>query len=139
MQAEERATNLKKAPLVLLLNAIFGSMVGMALLFVFAILVWNEWLGEGMLKLLPFAAAFLASLICGFLSGKALGKGLLTGMLQGLFLFALLYLLGLLIFIRIAPQEINPALFLSCLSGSIIGGVLSAGRRKSPVRYRHRK
>lgn len=139
MQAEERTVNLKKAPLILLLNAIFGSMVGLAFVFLFSVVVWKEWLGEGMLAVLPFFAAFFAAVISGFLSGKELGKGLLTGILQGIVLFALLYLLGFFIFVRIVPQGVNPYLFLSCLLGSLIGGILSASRRKSPVRYRRRK
>lgn len=136
MRTEDRAVNPMKALLALLVNGMFGIFVGLGLLLVCAVLVWCEWVGESMLTVFPYVCAFFGSLVSAFSSGKMLGRGFLIGLLQTIIQFTLMYLLGLLVFVRLVPSHLSLYPFLSCLIGGTAGGMLSAARIRKYKRIR---
>lgn len=135
MHAEEKRLDFKKTLIVLGIDSILGILIGMLLLVIFAGFIWNGGLSETLIGVLPSVAAFFSALISGFISGKTLGKGLLIGLLQSLILILGLYMLGVAVFVRVAPQGFDLAILLACLVGGAFGGILSA-IRKNPMRTR---
>ena len=129
-QSDDNAHNVQKMPLVLIVYTILGTLIGLILLFVCSVLVARELLPERMVSAIPGICAFLGALCSGFFSARVLGRALLTGLVQGLVSFAVLYVMGLLVFMRIVPEAVNPIVFLACMAGGVLGGIFSAGRRR---------
>lgn len=131
---EETGNSMAKMPLSFLIYGMIGILIGIVLLFLFSLLVAKEILPESMMKILPAVAALIGAFISGLSAARAMGKALLTGLIQAVVNFALLYLTGLLVFMRIKPETVNLYVFLACLAGAVLGGLFAAGKKKGKRR-----
>ena len=109
-----------------LICAVMSTLLVLLFMFLFSILISKEIISADILEFLGIFGIFIASLLTGFILSKSQGKALLTSSVQGVCNFVLCYLMGLLIFMRIIPGNINWYYFIACMAGAVIGGVLSA-------------
>ena len=114
-------------------NVILFAICGMftallALLFAFAISVSvaNEVLPEEFLGFAGLFGVAIASFATGFISAKVCGRALLTSLIQGIISSCVLYFAGLIVFMRILPQDIDTGIVLSCIVGAVLGGFFAA-------------
>ncbi|MBE6915197.1 MAG: TIGR04086 family membrane protein [Ruminococcaceae bacterium] len=129
MRAEETGWDFKKALIVLGIDAVFGILIGLVFLVLSSVLIANGELSEAFIGVFPMISVLLGTMISGFISGKTLGKGLLIGLLQSFVTALGLYMLGVAVFVRVAPQGFDVLILLGCLAGGVLGGILSAIRR----------
>ena len=114
---------------VLITHLIYGvlsTLLVLLFMLLFSILITKETLPAETLSYVGIIGVFLASLLPCFFLVRMQGKALLTSLIQGVFNFVLYYIMGLVIFMRIVPGNINWYYFIACMVGAVAGGVLSA-------------
>lgn len=122
---------------VILIYGIVYSLLSIVFMLLFAALISKEVIPEAAFGFVGVFCIFLSSLITGYLSVKSLGRALLTALLQAVFNFIFSYLMGMLIFVRIIPQDINLYYFIACMAGAVFGGILAAAikPRRRKIKY----
>ncbi|MEG2570858.1 MAG: hypothetical protein RSA70_05425 [Clostridia bacterium] len=126
-KTRDTACAAKKPAITFVYNGILGAIVNVLLLILFAFLIAKEVLPEGAMDVIPASAAFIAALIAAFKSSKALGRTMLTSLIQGAVNIAIFYIGGLAVFMRVVPASMNLYVFLGCVAGAVLGGLLAAG------------
>lgn len=110
---------------------IVGMTVFLCLSFLFSLLIAGGKIPENAAGALSCASVVVGVGISSAFSVRRFGRGLFSALLQGLLSFAVIYLIGALLFSRFVPETISPSVLLSCLGGSVIGAVFSAfGKQK---------
>lgn len=122
---EETPNKFSKIPILFLIYGIIGVLIGVVLLLPVSFLSANELLPDGVVSSFPAIAVFIGAVVSGFLSARAMGKALLTGLIQATVNFLILYLLGVLVFMRIKPTGFYLYVFLACVLGAVIGGLIT--------------
>lgn len=109
----------------LLIYSILGLSVSILLSLIGAVLVNAEKLSPSLIPILAYIFIFLGVFIAGFLSARKFGKALIYSLVQCAVCFLIVYILGAVLFGRIVPNDNIWQVFVSCLGGSLLGGVVS--------------
>ena len=109
-----------------LIYGVLSAFLVLLLVLLFSILISKEILPEDNFEPLGVLCVFLSSIVSCFLLARTQGKVLLTATIQGIFNFALYYITGMLIFVRVVPGNISLYYFIACMVGAVVGGILSA-------------
>ena len=126
MKNDEKKHNILGVFIGNVICAVMSTLLVLLFMLLFSILISKEILSADMLEFLGIFGIFIASLLTGFVLSRSRGRALLTSIVQGVCNFFLYYLMGLLVFMRIIPGNINWYYFIACMAGAVIGGVLSA-------------
>lgn len=131
MQKREEIPNVfSKIPILFLLYGIIGVLIGAASLLPVSFLSARELMPDGVISSFPAVAVFIGAVVSGYFSARSMGKILITGLMQSLVNFSILYLLGVLVFMRIKPTGFYLYVFLACVLGSVIGALITLIRVK---------
>ncbi len=126
MQKHEEVSNkFSKIPILFFIYGIIGVLIGIVLLLPVSFLSANELLPDGVVSSFPAVAVFIGAVVSGYFSARSMGKALLTGLIQSIVNFLILYLLGVLVFMRIKPTGLYLYVFLACVLGAVIGGLIT--------------
>ena len=134
---EKNQFPISKVLVAVLVYGVLSTLLLVLFNWVLSILISKEVLYEGFVSFSSAISVFLASLISGLFSSKAMGKALIVSVFQGLINFLLYYIMGMLIFMRIIPQDSDVYHFIACMVGAMTGGILSAAL--SPRRRKIKK
>ena len=124
----------------MLKSGLFGFAVSMALLLIAALLFASGFLNADWVP----AVAVIACIIGGIIAGLRAVRGqsnyrLWLSMAAGFTLFVLLYLLGAVLFGRIAPATNSLPILLSVLGGGVGGGFIANLRQSKRPKHRMNK
>ncbi len=122
---EEAPKKLSKISILFLIYGIIGVLIGIMLLLPISILSANELVPEGIISSFPAVAVFIGAIISGYFASKAMGKPLITGLIQSIVNFLILYLLGVLVFMRVKPNGYYLYVFLACVIGAVVGALIT--------------
>ncbi len=127
MRKNDESLKTKKiAPLAFLLHCMIGIIVCLVLSFVFSLLISGEKLPASSIGILSCISAFIGACTASVLSAKKFGKNLITSLSQGILYFVTLYVVGAVLFTRMVPGEMTPAIPLSCFLGAFLGAIIAA-------------
>lgn len=127
MRKNDESLKTKKiAPFAFLLHCMIGIILCLALAFVFSLLVSGEKFPASSIGILSCISAFVGACTASVLSAKKFGKSLITSLAQGILYFVVLYVIGAVVFTRMVPGEITPAIPLSCFLGAFFGAIIAA-------------
>ncbi len=113
-------------PMTFVVSAIIAGFILIILSLVCSFFIIYELLPENCISVVGAVSCFIASCVSAYLSSKALGKIMLTSLVQAIANVALSYIAGVLIFMRIVPQNLNLIIFLAFVFGSVLGGFFAA-------------
>ena len=132
MQKNNEPSNNKMLGLIIgyATHALFGVLVGIAVLIIFSICISNGVISCNACASLGVFAVFASALVSGFLSARAMGKAVFTGFIQSGVNLVVLYILGTFVFMRIIPTGSNMYILIACVAGSVLGGAMSAIKPK---------
>ena len=122
---EDAPNKLSKIPILFLIYGIIGVLIGIILLLPIAFLSARELIPEGIISSFPPIAVFIGAIISGYFASKAMGKPLITGLIQSIVNVFILYLLGVLVFMRIKPNGFYLYVFLACVIGAVAGSLIT--------------
>ena len=123
---EDNMRRVRSVPIVFLVCALATTLISVGIMLVFALLIAKEILPENSIGIMTAVSVFVASFISARLSSKSLGRALLTSLVQAICNLAIFYLMGMLVFMRIVPSNINLYCFLACVVGAVLGGLFTA-------------
>lgn len=120
--------------LVLLLHSLIGVVVSLLLALVAVFFVRSETLPADAIPALSSVFVFVGAFVTCFLSGRKFGKPLFIALIQSVIFLGILYITGALLYGRIAPSA-PPVMIISlCITGALLGGIISAVKIKKKVR-----
>ena len=106
--------------------SVVATLLSLLLVFLFSVLISTEILPESFAKFACVVSLFIASLISGGLIAKVHGHALFTSFCQGVFNVVICYVMGMIIFLRIIPQNFDVHCLIAGMVGSVVGGDISA-------------
>ncbi len=106
--------------------------VGITVLLVFfiSVLISSEVIPFGSAVPAISVAVFLSALFFAVLTARRFGKALVSALIFGLVYFLILYLCGMILFGRLFPTSVSALPIIACISGSVLGSILSAAVKK---------
>ncbi len=127
---EKNAKASSPAPIVFLLYCAIGLILSTILSFISALLISAEKLPADSITAVSVICIVAGVFAASLMSAKMFGRVMISALLEGLIFFALLYILGAIFFARFMPTEVPLYTFLSCLIGSVSGGIIAACGKK---------
>ena len=123
---EKKQFSLCKATSIVFICGMLSTLLVILLIWLFSVLISKEIIDEVLVDAVGIISVFAASLISAVISSKSVGKALLVSAFQGLVNFFMYYVMGMLVFMRVIPENIDAYQFIACMVGAILGGILSA-------------
>ena len=127
--SEKNQSSLCKTAVSIAIYGMFSTLLLVLFLWLFSVLISKEVISEKLAGVTGIISVFVASLISGLISSKTFGKALLVSAFQGFANFLMYYFMGMLVFMRVIPQNADAYHFIACMVGAIAGGILSAAAK----------
>lgn len=123
---DESAKTRKASPFVFMLHCMIGILICLTFSFIFSFLISGEKIPPTSIGAISCLSASFGACVASVLSAKKFGRIIITALIQGIVYFIVLYLLGAVLFSRMAPDKISPMIPLSCFAGALSGAIFAA-------------
>ena len=120
--------------LALLLHSLIGVVVSLLFSFIAVFFVRSETFPADSIPVLSSVFVLAGAFVTSFLSGRKFGKHLFVALIQSIIFLSILYLTGALLFGRLTPSSSPVQTIAFCITGALLGGIMSAVKIKRKSR-----